>query len=40
MIESFLLYHFPANQLSLQEAALLSLTMNLASFGFGWFLPI
>ena len=40
MIEGFLLHHFPANQLSLQEATLLSLTMNLASFGLGWFLPI
>jgi len=40
LLESFLLYRFPANQLSLKEAVLLSLSMNIASFGFGWFLPI
>jgi hypothetical protein len=40
MIESFLFYRFSANQLRLQEAALISLLMNLASFAFGWFLPI
>jgi len=39
MIESFLLYRFPANRLGLQEATLLSLFMNSASFGLGWFLP-
>jgi len=39
MIESFLLYWFSANQLHLQEAVLISLLMNLASFAFGWFLP-
>ena len=39
MIESFLLYRFSANQLRIQEAALVSLLMNLASFGLGWFLP-
>jgi len=39
MIESFLLYCFSANQLHIQEAALVSLLMNLASFGLGWFLP-
>jgi len=40
IIESFFLYHIPANQLRLQEAVFLSLSMNLASFAFGWFLPI
>jgi hypothetical protein len=40
MIESFLLYRFPANQLRLQEAALISLVMNLSSFVLGWYLPI
>jgi hypothetical protein len=40
VFESFLLYRFPTNQLRLQEAALVSLIMNLASFGLGWFLPI
>jgi hypothetical protein len=39
IIESFLLYYFPGNQLRFREATLLSLAMNLASFGFGWFLP-
>ena len=39
MIESFLLYRFRANRLGLQEATLLSLFMNSASFGLGWFLP-
>ena len=40
MIESLLLYCFSANQLRLQEAALLSLFMNLTSFALGWFLPV
>jgi len=40
LVESFLLYRFPANQLRSQEAAFLSLIMNLASFGIGWLLPI
>jgi len=40
MIESLLLYRFPANRLRLPEAALLSLFMNLTSFVLGWFLPI
>ena len=40
IIESFLLHRFSANQLRFQEAVLLSLAMNLASFGLGWFLPI
>ena len=40
MIESVLLYLIPANQLNLPEAVLLSLIMNLASFGVGWFLPV
>jgi hypothetical protein len=40
MIESLLLYRFPANQLGLPEAVLLSLLMNLASFVVGWFLPV
>lgn len=40
MIESFLLYRFPANKLRLMDAALLSLFMNLMSFATGLFLPI
>ena len=40
MIESLLLYAVPANRLRFSEAALLSLSMNLASFVVGWFLPV
>jgi len=40
MTESFLLHRFPANQLRLPDAALLSLIMNLVSFTAGLFLPI
>jgi hypothetical protein len=40
IIESILLYRFTANQLRLQEAVLISLSMNLASFALGWSLPI
>jgi hypothetical protein len=40
IIESLLLYSFPANQLNLKEATLLSLSMNLTSFGLGWLLPV
>ena len=40
MIESYLLYRFPANQLRLPDAALLSLFMNQVSFATGLFLPI
>ena len=40
MIESVLLYYFPANRLRFADALLLSLSMNLASFALGWFLPI
>jgi hypothetical protein len=40
LIESFLLYYFPANKLRFQEALSISLLMNLASFTLGWFLPI
>ena len=39
IIESAMLYYVPANKLLLQEATFLSLLMNLASFGIGWFLP-
>lgn len=39
MIESILLSYFPENRLRFAEALLLSLSMNLASFVFGWFLP-
>jgi hypothetical protein len=38
--ESLLLYSIPANQLSIKEAILLSLEMNLTSFTLGWFLPV
>jgi hypothetical protein len=40
MIESLLLYSVPANRLRLADAILLSLSMNLASFALGWFLPM
>jgi hypothetical protein len=39
MLESILLHRVRANQLELPEATLLSLVMNLASFGAVWFLP-
>ena len=40
MIESLFLYAIPSNRLTLAEAALLSLLMNLASLAVGWFLPL
>jgi len=40
LVESLCLYIFPGTQLSGWEAIWLSLVMNLASFGLGWFLPI
>jgi hypothetical protein len=39
-IESLMLYSIPANQLNFGEAVSLSLSMNLASLGIGWFLAI
>jgi hypothetical protein len=39
-IEAVILYFYRPNRLSLREATLLSLVMNLASFSIGWFLPI
>jgi hypothetical protein len=39
-MEAAILYLFRYNQLKLREAILLSLVMNLASFGIGWLLPI
>jgi hypothetical protein len=40
LIEGAFLCLFPGNQLGWKEALLLSLGMNLASFGLGWFLPV
>lgn len=40
LIESALIRYFPGTQLTWREALLLSLGMNLASFGIGWFLPV
>lgn len=40
IIESLLLYSIRSNHLNLREATLLSLAMNAASFGLGWFLPV
>lgn len=34
------LYYFPGTRLGFWEALLLSLAMNAASFGLGWFLPV
>ena len=39
LAESACLYFFPGTRLGVREAALLSLTMNLASFGLGWMMP-
>ena len=39
-IEAMILYLYRPNQLTLREAILLSLVMNLASFSIGWFLPV
>ena len=40
VIESFLLAGIRFNQLKVGEALFLSLIMNFASFGIGWFLPV
>jgi hypothetical protein len=40
LVESAFLRLFPGNRLAWKEAILLSLAMNLASFGLGWFLPV
>lgn len=40
LIEVPFLFAFPGTQLGLSESLLLSLVMNLASFGIGWFLPV
>ena len=40
LIEGAVLYYYPWNHFSWREALGLSLVMNLASFGIGWFLPI
>ena len=39
-IESMVLYFYRCNRLKLGEAITLSLVMNLASFGIGWFIPV
>jgi hypothetical protein len=39
-LEAIILYLYRFNQLDLKEAILLSLIMNLASFGIGWLLPV
>jgi hypothetical protein len=38
--EAAVLYLYRYNRLNLREALLLSLIMNLTSFGIGWFLPV
>jgi hypothetical protein len=40
LLETFLLYIPRKNQLTLYNAMLLSLSMNVLSFGVGWFLPV
>lgn len=40
LIEGLILRLFPGNRLRWREAILLSLAMNLTSFGLGWFLPV
>jgi hypothetical protein len=39
LMESAFLHYFPNSRLAWREALALSLGMNLASFGAGWFLP-
>jgi hypothetical protein len=39
-LEAFILYLYRYNQLTLREAMLISLVMNLASFSIGWLLPV
>ncbi|MCL4530035.1 MAG: hypothetical protein M1282_11540 [Chloroflexi bacterium] len=40
LIESLFLRFFPGSQLGWKESVLLSLVMNISSFGVGWFLPV
>jgi hypothetical protein len=40
LIESLIFYRWPGSCLTWKEAVLLSLGMNLASFGLGWSLPV
>lgn len=40
VLESLALYFVPSNRLALKDALLLGLSMNLVSFGMGWFLPV
>ena len=40
LVESILIYRLSMGQLSPSHAVILSLWMNLASFGIGWFLPV
>jgi hypothetical protein len=40
IMESVFLYSISANRLCFTDAQLLSLSMNLASFVLGWFLPV
>ena len=40
LVESVFMYRLPGNRLDLSQAMFLSLCMNAASFGVGWFLPV
>ena len=39
-VEGLFLYWLPGDNLKLSQAMILSLCMNAASFGVGWFLPV
>jgi hypothetical protein len=40
VVEAMILFLYRNNRLGLRESMLLSLAMNLASFGLGWVLPV
>ena len=40
LVEGLFLYWFPGSKLKFSQAMILSLCMNAASFGTGWFLPV
>ena len=40
LLEGVFLHRLPGNNLNLRQALTLSLCMNAASFGIGWFLPV
>jgi hypothetical protein len=40
LVESLLLFHLSKGQMYLKSAMIVSLLMNLASFGIGWLMPV